>query len=303
MKQILLLIASLMVVMSSCNKDESVLSQSDEIVYLEDNYETMLKGYSVAGPKVETVGIGMSEDAEKFFNKVQEILDGTYSKSGVSTRAGYGLKVGIFKYFTCGSYPEFHYHQDNQDGGYTKINNVVGATTVDSNKNLNWKFCIVPGTVSNGESLRSYGGGVLLLSNYTWTTVDGLVHVYERFHDDEDNSNQNQITQLGGLTQEADGHVGTSWFDSNTGFVWLFKDTETRSKDMQLGFVYGIIAWGMTTNDYNSLIDIDDEDSKNDNHLKHKIYTTSANPYIYSTGDFAGIGGSGRNTIYYVKYF
>jgi hypothetical protein len=301
-------IASLMVMMVSCSKDESLSSQSDE---LEDNYEIMMKGYSVTGPKVETGSTGMSEKTDGFFTKIQESLDDTYSKSDVSTRAvsSLGMKVGILKYSTCGNYPEFHYHQDNEDhNGATKITgSVTGATTVDSNENTNWKFCVVPGSNPAGEGdnapLCLYGGGVLLLSDYGWSVGDGTVNVFKRDHDDEDSGNQNQITQLGGLVQQFGGYIGASRFFSNTEFSWLFAES-SQSKNNSLGFAYGVIAWGTTSQYYNSKLSIDDEDSSNKNYSLHKRYINSPNPSnSYANQDYADIDISNHNTSYCIKYF
>jgi hypothetical protein len=292
--------------MASCSKDESLLSQSDETIRLEDNYETMLKGYSVAGPVVETSSADKSEEAEEFFAKVQKVLDGTYSKSDVSTRAfsNFAIKVGILKYSTCGTYPEFHYHQDNQDGGWTNIEGLVGATTVDSNGNVEWKFCIVPGAQSTSggvvTSLRSYGGGVLLLSDYLWTEIDGTMNVFQRYHDDEDSNNMNQITQFGGLTQYSNGGIGASIFSSNTGLAWLFDGSQ--NKDTSLNFVYGVIAQSTTSQYYNSRISIDDENSSNKNWSRHDIIYSASLIYSGENISYAGIE-VGNNTWYYIKYF
>jgi len=256
----------------------------------------------------------MCEDAKACFGLYQRALDATYSKTDVSTRAFSisGITVGIFKYTTCGNYQEFQYHQDNQDGGWTNIaGSMSGATYVDGSKNLEWRFCVVPGDYNrasgllNGQpavrsTLRPFGGGVLLLSSYLWEAIDGTVHVFERYHDDEDSGNANQIKNLGGLSQAPDGSIGASKFNKNTFFTWIFADSQ--DKYTGLGFMYGVIGWGTTGSYYNSKISVDDEDSNNQNWSRWNIHRTTGYT-MWPDQSGLGIEIGNKNTYYYVKYF
>ncbi|MCL2313017.1 MAG: hypothetical protein FWC41_11125, partial [Firmicutes bacterium] len=212
---------------------------------------------------------------------------------------------------TCGSYPEFHYHQDNQDGGWTYVSNNIGATYADGNKNMEWRFCVVPGDYNRTgptpydmgiySTLRKFGGGVLLLSIYHWTSADGVVHVYRRYHDDEDSGNANKITSSGGLIKYPGDYIGASLFSNNTGLTWIFAG-DANDKHTGLGFDYGVIAW--STSSANTIIGIDDENTKNKNWAKWTRHTTSATPdFEWDDQNFAGIVLGNNNTYYYVKYF
>lgn len=312
MKKYLFIPIALLLVMASCSQDESLensnLSLSNEVAFLVDNYETHLKGYSVAGPIVETIydGIGKEEEIA-FKHLMQEVLDDTYSKIDVSTRAliNSGVNVGILKYTTCGSYSEFHYHQDNQDGGITNIVGDAGATYVDSDKNMEWRFCIVPGLqerespFQNEYTIANYGGGVLLLSNLT--VFNGRTFTtYNRFHDDEDKNNKNKITQRGGLTM-SNNFVGASYFGPNTAFEWVFTGS---SKSPFISFAYGVIANNQS--DYTALITVDDENSSNasDATLKeHSPVYGNNSPKITKKVNYAGIRLGNTDTYYYIKRY
>lgn len=65
-----------------------------------------------------------------------------YSKTCTGTRATgtSAPKVGVFKMTSCGSYPEFSFDMDCEDGGHSSITGNVGATKLDKHRNLNFFF-------------------------------------------------------------------------------------------------------------------------------------------------------------------
>jgi len=290
-------------------RSQDANSLSENTAYAVDNEETAWKGYSVAGPKVETSSTELADHVKEFLEQLQKELDATYSKTDVSTRSLGKQEVGILKYSTCGSYPEFHYHQDNEDGGWTSITGTMGATYVDGNKNMEWRFCVVPGTkmvLKPNENppvqfaLHTYGGGVLLLSSYQWSKPDSVVNLYYRYHDDEDTKNANKITRNDANLLKINGYIGESWFADNTEFCWAF-DSNAQIKDASLGFQYGVIE--SSNGYYNSVISIDDEDKNNKNHSTRKEFNNQSTPIVTTNINLWGIIQGQKNTYYYVKYW
>ncbi len=279
--------------------------QLDELAVIENQYEANLKGYLITEPKDESKKSDGIETlaSDSFVKMLRDSLDNSFTKTNVQTRAFSNdvLSVGVLKFSTCGTYPEFNYLQDNEDGGWTRVEGNVGTTFVDGNKNMNWKFCVVPGMQSvlpgTVSSLRGYGGGVLLLSRYTWTEIDGPTHVVERYHDDEDNNNKNQILNYGGLTKVGD-YIGNSLFNKNTGLTWLF--TDTKGNGGYLGFSHGVI----TNNPANKIgsIYIDDENGSNANWSRHYATYSSQNSVITYNDNFRGILVD-TNTTYHIAAY
>lgn len=303
MKIINLCFAILLASCSTLNEEVEVLTNlSSELENVVTDYELILKGYSLEEINKEKDEVTPTTQEEtiaspELLKALQDSLSKTLlpydSKTRTDTRAdgASSPKVGVFKYATCGNHREFVYLMDCQDGGGTHSDGDIGATT--ANGNVRFRFCLVdPG---------NYGGGTLLLYNYTWNGyVEGDVDVVMRNHDDEDKKNKNKIENNGGLSS-----TGLSSFGRNTTFYWRFSEQRTHN----LGFKYGVIRNNAPKipEALYLYIHTDDENGDNGNHAtvwEHTAYQHGK--YIpYTTvrelnGEaFRGIQ-TGPNTTYYL---
>lgn len=320
MKKILLSALGAIFLLFSCSQDDMPeIGQPDldqTISKLTENYEAHLKGYTIGDKeKDEKTPTTMKETSasDEFVSMIKDSLERTYSKTAVrNTKVGNDMMgwVGVLKYASCGSYRDFEYHQDNEDGGWTNTWN-SGWTYADGNKNMVWKFCLVPGharSTSPSFDYRSaapyyYGGGVLLLYKYLWNSGHGDVDVVFRYHDDEDHSNKNSITNMGGQVWDPNGYLGECYFGSNTGLTWRFSD---RAINYSLPFKYGVL-----TNDFSGSqgdINIDDENGSNADYAviyRHKASSNTTERRDVRGRDerFRGVGIWNTNTQYMIKIY
>ena len=261
MKKLLLFLCVFNGLMSCSTSEDLLPDQSSELANIVNSYEMALKGYSLDEMRSEknedTPSGGIETIAEPWLIKAlqdslaKEVYN--YSKTCTGTRATgtSAPKVGVFKMTSCGSYPEFSFDMDCEDGGHSSITGNVGATKLDKHRNLNFFFCLVePG---------NYGGGTLLLYDYKYDPSEGDVDVVKRFHDTEDGKNANKITNNGGLTSTGHTQIGY-----NVTLYWRFSDRPRRNP---------YISYGVIRNDNTPLplpmpgasIFVDDEDKKNAN--------------------------------------
>ncbi|MDR2956339.1 MAG: hypothetical protein LBV43_14800 [Prevotella sp.] len=323
MKKILLTaLGAMFLLFSSCSQEDmSETVQPDlgqAISQLSDNYEAQLKGYVIVNKEKDESTPSQQEETSaspEFMTMLKDSLERTFSKTSVKqTKMGPGADghVGVFKYSTCGSYPEFQYHQDNEDGGWTSIHGDHGATYVDGNGNMKWRFCLVPGHHPRDygpihDDYRKimpywYGGGVLLLYRYDWNSGHGDVDVVYRYHDDEDNNNKNHVENLGGQILEPNSYLGECQFGRNTGLTWRFSD---KARSYALPFKYGVLSNEFSGS--NASIDIDDENGSNSNwsHIfRHRAGSNTTDDRMQTKDErFRGILTTERNTSYYIKTY
>jgi hypothetical protein len=222
-----------------------------------------------------------------------ELSEGIYSYSKTATNAlaatPSGVTVGVFKMTTCGSDPEFVYFMDNEDGGWSNCQGNTGSTWTDGNGNTEFHFCrVTPG---------NYGGGTLLLATYQWAPSEGNCWIVDRFHDNEDSDNKNEIRQGASFKL---GYIGHCAFDKNTRLTWRFHDT----KSMSLPYSYAVLTNSGTTDDCR--INIDDENSKNANSALLWTHNASnggvSERYLAKGERFRGISHS-ENTVYHLKIY
>lgn len=276
--------------------EESTLAE--EFKNIANGYELMIKGYTLEelqeekdetpkSDKVETV-------AEPWMIKaIRDSLEKTSFSYGNKTRADaqpYGgevNKLGVFKFGSCYNNREFVYFMDCEDDGNSCAIGDIGSSEVGGN--VVFKFCLV--------DPANYGGGALLLYNYIWDKYAGDVSTIERYHDNEDKRNKNEIMDNGGLAS-----TGPTNFSANTKFFWIyFHGTSIR----KLPFQYGVLGDNPPPL-ISHQIQIDDEDSRNGNEaiLREHIsatgmtYTRRLNDNEY----YKGISAS-RNTTYSMKVF
>lgn len=228
MKKIIFLCLCALLV--SCSSDEELQDvianegklSPEELENVINDYELVLKGYTLdelSKEKDELTPTTQEEtDAEPWLiselqKASKETMLSNYGKvrSDAKAYASTSGMVGVFKTSTCGSYREFVYDMDCEDGGDSQAIGEIGATFVDGNRNVRFYFCLVPA--------GNYGGGTLLLHDYTWYPSEGDVDVLARYHDNEDHNNKNRIIDNGGLAS-----TGVSKFEKNTILYWRFSE-------------------------------------------------------------------------------
>ncbi len=271
--------------LASCSSDEELQdtgTNEEELANMANDYELVLKGYSLDElnkEKDELTPTAQEEtDAEPWLiNELQkaseEMMSSNYGKSRNEAKAYASTTemVGVFRYNTCRSYREFVYDMDCEDGGDTKAIGDIGTTRVDGNGNVTFHFCLVPA--------GNYGGGTLLLYNYTWNIAEGDVDVLARHHDNEDHNNKNRIVDNGGLTS-----TGVSQFGKNTDFYWRFSDKPAQ----YLSIAYGVIRKDPIQSGpiRSQQLFIDDENGKNANSATlwtHRVLKQGGMPPIGRT--------------------
>lgn len=269
------------------NEGESLPKELESIT---NDYELTLKGYSFDELKKEkdeiTPTTQEETEAEPWLIKaihdsISQIQFNYNNRTRTDARAyaGVGAMEGVFKYETCGSYREFVYHMDCEDGGDTYSTGSIGATSVDSNGNVVFHFCVIPGSLN-------YAGGTLVF--YQPALIFDNVYVVKRSHDNEDHNNKNEVQDNGGLSS-----FGPNYFGKNTDFFWKISLGGTPPK---LPFKYGMLGNGPLVAPKNILW-IDDENGKNANqaivwHANNNIGTD-----LPADQNFHGIT-PGKNTTY-----
>jgi hypothetical protein len=141
------------------------------------------------------------------------------------------------------------------------------------------------------------------LYKYLWNSGHGDVDVVLRYHDDEDHSNKNSITNTGGQVWDSNGYLGECYFGSNTGLTWRFSD---RAINYNLPFKYGVL-----TNDFSGSqgdINIDDENGSNADYAviyRHKASSNTIERRDVRGRDerFRGVGIWNTNTQYMIKIY
>lgn len=295
----LFIIGGIALLSYSCTQDEILSpevrsSLNAELENVVSQYEESLKDEQTPTTTIETLA---SPEVIKAIQDSIRALNNSYMSGKVKTAAlldtgGPPPRVGVFKVSTCGTYGEFVYLMDCEDGGWTNTEGNVGATFANGNKNIEFHFCLVPPA--------DYNGGTLLLTTYGWAPIDGDVDIVGRYHDNEDHGNTNKIMSSGGgalLNRYFPGHCG---FDTNTLLTWRFSER----KNGTLPFQYGVLTNSFTVED--GKLNVDDENGGNENnaHLwRHKASDGSTTErYLTGNERFRGIGHMETgNTTYYLK--
>lgn len=286
----------------SCSADEGLQDMSvedttlaEELKNIANGYELMIKGYTIEEIRKEKDETSRTKGEETIaepwmIKAIQDSLSKTIFSYGSKTRAdaqpfaGGVSKVGVFKYETCGNNREFVYFMDCEDGGDTKSSGNIGSSEVDGNGNVRFRFCLVP--------FAGYGGGVLLLCDFSFSSSISDVRIVERYHDDQDGNNKNKIEDNGGLS-----YTGATQFSANTKFSWIYHPDFGN----KLPFRYGVLGDSPTGPVPGNSIYTDDEDTRNGN-----VAYLFSGPGIENRRElakdeyFRGIQ-AGRNTIYSIK--
>ncbi|CAG9871411.1 hypothetical protein ACNONS_08470 [Bacteroides xylanisolvens] len=279
--------------LASCTSDEDlqdINTNEKELANMINDYELVLKGYSLDELKKEKDELTPTTQEETvaepwLIKAIQDSIaqiqfsynDRTRTDAGAYTRAV--AMEGVFKYETCGGYREFVYLMDCEDGGDTHSSG-IGATRVDGNGNVEFHFCVIPASLSpRGGTLVFYQPDI---KKHT---------VILRHHDNEDHNNKNHITDNAGLAS-----FGPCYFDKNTGFYWKMTGNPGAGK---VPFNYGVLtkyfAPGPTAI---GVLWIDDENGKNAN--RAIIWDHNPNGLeLQPEKEYQGIV-PGRNTIYYI---
>ena len=191
--------------LASCTSDEDlqdINTNEKELANMINDYELVLKGYSLDELKKEKDELTPTTQEETvaepwLIKAIQDSIaqiqfsynDRTRTDAGAYTRAV--AMEGVFKYETCGGYREFVYLMDCEDGGDTHSSG-IGATRVDGNGNVEFHFCVIPASLSpRGGTLVFYQPDI---KKHT---------VILRHHDNEDHNNKNHITDNAGLASFA----------------------------------------------------------------------------------------------------
>ena len=311
----------------------------------EMTYEQYLKGYTleeVMAPKDEKTPTKTPETIadEELMALIKDSLEGTYSKTLVRTRAIGELLpyMGVFKVKTCGNYPELQVFMDCEDGGWTNVKGVNGLspeknfpfTYVDGYNNIWMTFCLVlqdenfmvpVGTGAlyfvggNASLIQENAKRLVTTSNFVDPNdVKNMPRMtfVERRHDNEDHSNKNKaiykcVTVSGTYNTLGDKYPDftprpTYVGEKNTLLTWMFP-TYKPINEFHPGFSYGVLTqW----NDYNFVLDIDDENGRNTNSAYKVIWSRAGTGYHRSQNsspydnNYMGISTT-ANTVYKVK--
>lgn len=293
MKHLFIIMGLSMLFFSCTQEDMQTLDEKSmlnaELESVVNEFEKSIKDEQTPTTEKETVA---SAEVIKAIQDSLRTLGSGFISSKVRTNAlsepGSTPKVGVFKVSTCGTYKEFVYFMDCEDGGRTSTEGRVGATFADGNKNIKLFFCVVP--------FGYYSGGTLLLTNYTWTSSAGDIDIVDRYHDNEDSDNKNDIEDYGGGKLENTNFPGYCSFGTNTMLTWQFSERKTGT----LPFQYGVLTNDFITQD--GIIHIDDENKGNENFafLTKHVASTGQRTEGLIEGRFKGLDVS-SNTAYHIK--
>lgn len=292
----LLIVMGLSILFHSCTQDELTDIESNSILSAElenvaNQYEVSLKDEQTPTTELETFA---SEEDIKAIQDSLRLLSTSYTSSKTKASAyewePASPKVGVFKVSTCGSYREFIYRMDCEDGGSSNVQGNVGATYIDGSKNVVFYFCVVPAA--------DYNGATLLLTTFNYGSNFGNVDVVERYHDNEDTKNKNEIINDAGGALNIKAYPGNCSFSANTVFSWRFSE----SKNGTLPFQYGVLTNSFSTED--GKIFVDDQNQGNSNTARLWRHTPSdpvgSSRLLTTFERFRGISHS-QNTTYHIK--
>lgn len=273
----------------SCENESSLDSMDVEagmfstVASLEKDYnfslnenptDFVLKGYKLPeGDKDELTPTSQEETkaSDDIINymkaKVEKEKNESYSKIRIAEPTRFYM--GVFKVSTCGGHEEFIYFMDCEDGGWTNIENPKNlpfATKVDKNKNIEFHMCVV----DNHSEIKGYALSLSDIPNYLLRGVS----IIERFHDNEDHSNKNNIVKApNGVTGRA--ILGGTIIDNNSLLSWI--NPGPYIPTMKIGWPHGVIA---ANGDIT--INIDDENKSSLDWVRY-CYNIESAPFPWST--------------------
>ena len=265
------------------SSETNTLAQLDNVI---ESYESGFKDELTPTKEPETQA--SDEIIQAIKDSMSISFDKTFSSKTRSITYGSTL-VGVFKKTSCGPYGEFVYSMDCEDGGWSRVEGNVGATTADSNNNITFHFCIVSPLEIRANT------GALMLTNYRYHPSYGTVELVRRYHDNEDKGNRNAIINAGGL-ENLNGTVGDCVFGENTIFTWMFSYNRPWPTSTKLSISYGTLM-GSSSSEGSGRIHIDDENRGNKNWAtRYGI----GNP-LPLHGRYRGISMT-ENTVYYLGF-
>lgn len=156
--------------LASCASDEDlqeINTNEKELANMINDYELVLKGYSLDELKKEKDELTPTTQEETvaepwLIKAIQDSIAQIQFSDNIRTRTEAGAYTravnmeGVFKYETCGGYREFVYFMDCEDGGDTHSTGNIGATRVDGNGNVEFHFCVIPTGYATGGVLAFY---------------------------------------------------------------------------------------------------------------------------------------------------
>ena len=317
-RNFLFLLSFVMVLMTACSQDNELIGEAENsaLAKVEMTYEQYLKGYTqeeVMAPKDEKTPTTTPETVadDELMKLLNDSLQNTYSKTSVSTRSG--------------TFPEFIYYMDCEDGGWTDINGKpteprLPGTWVDGNGNIWMSFCLVMADNNydfipfHTGALYFHGGnarhiaenGKKLCHAAAHPEIPGGLEFLERAHDNEDNNNINGFNII---NQQSYDYIMEDFFPD-----WTPRPTCIDTKNMLLtwiinkgfpikqfnpGFSYGVLSLEKT----DIKISIDDENGKNNYRMTVAQWLEGGywrNPSWTNRGKYHDLILD-QNSFYYVK--
>lgn len=255
---------------SVLNPEAEMASSVEELtasyeMSLDKSDDCSLKGYVAEKVKDETTPtkdeetVSSADIIKALKEELEKGREFAYSKTTRDVPGFVSYQVGVFKISSCGNQQEFIYHMDCEDGGWTSISNPRNrpfATFVDGNGNVEFHMCVVGGA--------SYGGFALALSPIHESFMGNLI-VVERYHDNEDSNNKNQILSTYKPQFRAPTVLG-----SNSLFSWV-NDLSGQ------GYWFSFGEFGVISQYGDVILSIDDENKKNKNWAHYNERSTVLN--------------------------
>lgn len=293
MKKTIFVLTCGAMIFCSCGENGSLQSSEmdfDELTQQYDKAQGDVKfgkeGDDIS-PKVETrENTSIIEKSSREY--VTELMNRTSTAKEKVMRSVYstpGSVVGVFKVGSCGNYKELTVKLDCEDSREaSSITGNVGDSNVDSNGNVEMKFCLT-------ESNRFYPGGVLLVDHINYRPyATGTMSILVRHHDTEDSSGDNTVS--GGndryYSREtiSNGHTKVSQGDAI--LAWAFPCTGSYYYPLPpigpSGIQYGLLVMEQAST---GQIFCDDEDKRNQNWAKEYNgydYKQDLNGYVNQYG-------------------
>jgi hypothetical protein len=298
------------IIIYSCKKEEDIINNNtvtNKIAKIETLYQNgNIKNESkhLKNGKEETIADDSEIDSVR--NIVESEINEFIERNPETKGDGY---VGVIKVETCMGYDEFDIRIDTEDDDAESwISGSIGSCSIDGNKNITLRFCLVPKMYFERLSNKIGSYAVLQVSpkiDYTDKTIT-------RYIDAEDDNNQSYFVYNGVVynpNQLAYQLVAPTYL-TNVGNIYMqfiyYEESETGAMDLptinaQLN--YGV--FGTLKNKPHGEIYTDDEDDSNDNYFiddngtNHYPNPTYTFPYSFSTP----IMTLNNNTLFYTSLY
>ncbi len=280
----ILLFVAIVVSFLSCQKETIVTENEQEKLTIESIYEMIGKvetAYNGLEPKEEYEVYDSLGKVETFVSdEVLKLLSQVHSENHKEPmlKSASNPMVGVIKVngYTCGNYDLLEIFMDCEDSnpGTCYLGNPHADWTVDGNKNVWLRFCIVPLSNFSNHKLMDYA--VLAFDK------GGGANFVERSFDNEDKNNKNQ-TKYNNVVCDRYPNMKLSYVgdavlqDHNTtlAFYYFPSNSYSRTGFPNLGIEYSVFSKFQVTPAmhpfyfaFNGGVLTDDEDSKNANWWK-----------------------------------